>query len=99
MHPRSTVSRAALLGGTVAALAGSSLPRRTSAADPIPLRVGVPPTDATGEGFYGVDKGFYADAGLDVHLQPMFNGEAMSAALSAGSLDVMTGTVVPVAQA
>jgi NitT/TauT family transport system substrate-binding protein len=99
MHPRSTVSRAALLGGTVALLAASSLPRRTSAADLIPLRIGVPPTDATGEGFYGVDKGFYADAGLDVHLQPMFNGEAMSAALSAGSLDVITGTVVPVAQA
>lgn len=99
MHPRSTVSRAALLGGTATALVASSLPRRTSAADLIPLRVGVPPTDATGEGFYGVDKGFYSDAGLDVHLQPAFNGEALNAALAAGSLDVITGTVVPVAQA
>ena len=99
MQTHSTISRAGMLGGSGAALLANALPRRSSAADLIPLRIGVPPTDATGEGFYGVDKGFYKDAGLDVTLSTMFNGEAMNAALTAGSLDVITGTVVPVAQA
>jgi NitT/TauT family transport system substrate-binding protein len=95
----SAISRAAWLGGTAAAILASTAPRPSSAADLIPLRVGVPPTDATGEGFYGVERGFYKDAGLDVTLSTMFNGAAMNAALAAGSLDIITGTVVPVAQA
>src|SRR5580692_12882209 len=95
----SAISRAAWLGGSAAAILTSTAPKKSAAADLIPLRIGVPPTDATGEGFYGVDKGFYKDAGLDVTLSTMFNGEALNAALSAGSLDIITGTVVPVAQA
>lgn len=99
MKTHSLISRAGMLGACGAGLLASAVPRRSAAADLIPLRVGVPPTDATGEGFYGVDKGFYKDAGLDVTLSTMFNGGALNAALSAGSLDVITGTVVPVAQA
>jgi NitT/TauT family transport system substrate-binding protein len=99
MQPSSTISRRAVLGSGAAALLAAALPAPAPAADLIPLRVGVPPTDATGEGFYGLDKGFYKDAGLDVKLSTMFNGEALNAALAAGSLDVITGTVVPVAQA
>ncbi|HEV8021866.1 MAG TPA: ABC transporter substrate-binding protein [Candidatus Lustribacter sp.] len=99
MQTHSTISRAGMLGAASAALLANALPKTTPAADLIPLRIGVPPTDATGQGFYGVDKGFYKDAGLDVTLSTMFNGEALNAALSAGSLDVITGTVVPVAQA
>src|ERR1700677_2391850 len=93
----SVISRAAWLGGSAAAILASAARPQSTAADLIPLRVGVPPTDATGEGFYGVDKGFYKDAGLDVTLSTMFNGAAMNAALAAGSLDIITGTVVPVA--
>jgi len=99
MLARPHLSRAAAIGGTAAALVAGVLPQRAFAADLIPLRVGAPPTDATGEGFYGVDQGFYKAAGLDVTITPMFNGEAMAAALAAGSLDVITGTVVPVAEA
>ena len=63
MQTRSHVSRAAVLGGGATVLLANVLPRRVFGADLIPLRVGAPPTDATGEGFYGVDQGFYKAAG------------------------------------
>ena len=99
MKSRSHVSRASVLGGGASVLLASLLPQRAFGADLIPLRIGAPPTDATGEGFYGVDQGFYKAAGLDVTITPMFNGAAMAAALAAGSIDILTGTVVPTAEA
>ena len=99
MQTHSHASRASVLGGGASVLLASLLPQRAFGADLIPLRVGAPPTDATGEGFYGVDQGFYKAAGLDVTITPMFNGAAMAAALAAGSIDILTGTVVPTAEA
>jgi NitT/TauT family transport system substrate-binding protein len=96
-HPN--VSRAAAFRTGAAILVASALPKRALGADLIPLRVGAGPTDATAEIFYGVDKGFYKDAGLDVTITTMFNAGALAAALAAGSLDVVTGTVLPIADA
>jgi ABC-type nitrate/sulfonate/bicarbonate transport system substrate-binding protein len=49
----------------VATLAG---PQRMRAADPVPLRVGTMPTDGSAQPFYGIDRNFFKDAGLDVTL-------------------------------
>ncbi len=92
------LSRGLFVGSAAAAaLAGRSL--RASAADLVPIRMGAAPTDATAGGYYGIDQGFYKAAGLDASIQPNRNTGALAAAVTAGSLDVIAGSIVPIAAA
>jgi NitT/TauT family transport system substrate-binding protein len=91
------VSRAAFLGAGAALAAGSVLP--VPAAAPVAIRLGAAPTDATAGGYYGIAQGFYAAAGLDATIQPNRNTGALAAAVTAGALDVIAGSIVPIAAA
>jgi NitT/TauT family transport system substrate-binding protein len=82
-----------LLLGTVLA------PQHVRAADPLPLNLGVMPSDGTSEGFYAYDKGFFKAAGLDVKLTVMNNGAALTSALTSGDLDIAIASVGVVAMA
>ena len=62
----------------VAALVLGVSPVVVQAADPLPLNLGVMPSDGTSEGFYAYDQGFFKAAGLDVKLTVMNNGAATS---------------------
>jgi NitT/TauT family transport system substrate-binding protein len=94
----SRLSRGRFVGSAAAAmLAGRSL--RAAAADLVPVRLGAAPTDATAGGYYGIDQGFYKAAGLDATIQPNRNTGALAAAVSAGSLDFIAGSIVPIAAA
>jgi NitT/TauT family transport system substrate-binding protein len=55
---------------------------------PVPLRIGLAPSDGFGEAFYGLDMGFFNEAGIALELTT-FNAEgAIVSAVLGGSLDV-----------
>jgi NitT/TauT family transport system substrate-binding protein len=87
----------------IAALAlclfSASRPVAVPAADPLPLNLGVMPSDGTSEGFYAYDQGFFKAAGLDVKLTVMNNGAALTSAMMAGDLDIAIASVGVVAMA
>jgi NitT/TauT family transport system substrate-binding protein len=92
------------LFGRVAIVIAASLfiavaPHPAPAADPLPLNLGVMPSDGTAEGFYAADMGFFKAAGLDVKLTVMNNGAALTSALTAGDLDIAIASVGVVAMA
>jgi NitT/TauT family transport system substrate-binding protein len=91
-------SRAGFMSATAAAaLASVALP--AMAADLVPIRLGASPTDATAGGYYGIEQGFYKAEGLDATIQPNRNTGALAAAVTAGSLDAIAGSIVPIAAA
>jgi NitT/TauT family transport system substrate-binding protein len=58
-----------------------------SAAPLVVVRVGVVPAEFAAEIFYGLDKGFFRNHGLDVQLEFFSNGGAVAAAVASGALD------------
>jgi NitT/TauT family transport system substrate-binding protein len=78
-------------------LAGASavtlLPARAFAADLPVLNVGMVPLDIDGDVSYAQDLGYYAAAGVDVRLNMMSSGPAITGAVLGGSLDIGTGNV------
>lgn len=91
-------TRAGFLGVSASVLVAAGA-LAAHGADLIPMRVGASSTDATAGAFYGLDQGLYKAAGLDVTITANRNTGALAAALSAGSLDVIVGSIVPIAQA
>jgi NitT/TauT family transport system substrate-binding protein len=55
---------------------------------PLTIHVGALPSEVAGELFYGVDMGFFKQAGLDVDIQFFNNGSAIAAAVASGALDL-----------
>jgi NitT/TauT family transport system substrate-binding protein len=94
---RDASRRAFLASSAAAALAGAALP--AWGADLVPIRLGASPTDATAGGYYGIDQGFYKEAGLDATMQANRNTGALAAAVTGGSLDAIAGSIVPIAAA
>ncbi len=64
----------------------SSLGLTARAADRV--RLAAPALDATSLIFYGNEMGFFKNAGLEVDVQAMPNGEAVTVALTGGSIDI-----------
>ena len=89
-------SRASILAALAAASAAPSLAR---AADLPLVRIASAVTDATAQHVYAHDLGMFAAAGLNDQITPMRNVGEMSAGLIGGSLDVIAGSLVPIAQA
>jgi len=96
---RRTTRRAATAVAATLFLAAAFTPLHVRAADPLPLNLGVMPSDGTAEGFYADDMGFFKAAGLDVKLTVMNNGAALTSALTAGDLDIAIASVGVVAMA
>lgn len=65
----------------------------------IPLRIATIPSDAGAEPFFGIDRGFFAKAGLDVHLDTQSSGPAIAAAVAGGALDVGFSNTISIATA
>jgi NitT/TauT family transport system substrate-binding protein len=82
------VKRAAVLAG-LASLALPTLGSRAAwAADATPLRLAAPPTDASAEYYYADAQGFFKKAGFDCDIAHLANGEAVTAGVIGGSLDI-----------
>jgi len=55
--------------------------------------------DGSAQPFYGLDHGFFKDAGLDVKITVMNNTAQLASAVAGGALEIGYGSVIPVAQA
>ena len=71
-----------VFGGAVASSLG--LEARAAAA----VRLAAPALDSTALMFYANERGYFKDNGLDVNVQAMPNGEAVTVALTGGAIDV-----------
>lgn len=89
--------RTAALAATAAALVASCLPAH--AQTPIALRLATIPSDAGAEPFFALERGFFAKAGLDVHVDAQQSGPAMAAAVVGGALDIGFSNVISIAAA
>ena len=90
-------SRASILAGLAAAAAVA--PSLARAADLAPIRVGSAATDATAEHFYAHDLGYFTAAGLAEQITTLRNVTEMTSGVIGGSLDIIAGSLVPIAQA
>jgi NitT/TauT family transport system substrate-binding protein len=79
--------RLAAILAALALLIPSAVPAQTVPSTTT-VRVGVIPSEVAGEIFYGVDMGFFKQAGLDVDIQMFNNGSAIGAAVASGALDL-----------
>jgi NitT/TauT family transport system substrate-binding protein len=77
----------ALLAGA-AGSAAFALPRRVTAQGAAPIRIGTLISDSAAAPLYGVDTGMFAQAGLNVDVQPFTNYGALQGALAGHALDV-----------
>jgi NitT/TauT family transport system substrate-binding protein len=67
----------------------------TAQTEPITtLHVGVLPAEICGGVFYGIDRGYFKKAGINVDVQMFTNGNAIAAGLASGALDVGLSDVV-----
>jgi NitT/TauT family transport system substrate-binding protein len=89
-------SRASILLGLAAV---GAVPAIVCAADFPVVRIGAAPTDATAQHYYARDLGMFGAAGLGVEITALRNAGALSAGVIGGSLDVITGSIVPIAEA
>jgi len=92
-------SRRALILGGAAAAAQCAAVGRAGAQTMTKLRVAAVPIDITAAVLYGVAEGFFTKRNLDVELVMMTNGPATASAVSGGSLDIGTATVLTIANA
>jgi NitT/TauT family transport system substrate-binding protein len=79
----------------LASVAGPATAQTTRTA----LRVGLIPSDFSGQAYFAKDLGFFERAGLDVELNPISNGAAIQAALVSGALDIGYSNVLAMATA
>ena len=92
MNRRTTLS-------VLAAASTLGLPHIARAADPTPVQLGTMGADGSAEPFYGVDHGFFKDAGLDVKITVMGNTAQLASAVAGNALEIGYGSIIPVAQA
>jgi len=90
------ITRRRLLAGSLSVAAAAAI---APASADVPLNVGVFPTEGSAEAFYATELGYFKDAGIAATLTPIASASAIATALSAGSLDIGYGSVVPVATA
>jgi NitT/TauT family transport system substrate-binding protein len=84
---------ATALGSALVASAGR--PSAVRAAG-VTVRLAAPALDATALMFYANEQGFFKNVGLDVELQAMANGEAVTTALTGGAIDIGCSQAVSV---
>lgn len=81
-------------------LAAASAPQPALAqTPPLNLRLAATANNGYDSGYYALDLGFFTRAGLNVDLETMSNGAAITAALTAGAIDVAVSTPIPIANA
>ena len=63
------------------------------------LHVGVLPAEISGCLFYGIDRGYFKRAGINIDVQIFTNGGAIAAGIAAGALDIGISDVVSIMSA
>lgn len=93
------VRRMRFLAGSLSVLAIASA-RAVQAQAPLAnVRVGATANDAYAQVYFAQDAGFFTKAGLNVDVETLNNGAAVSAAVAGGALDIGVSTPVQLANA
>lgn len=82
------MNRRAAVAGAAAAVLAPPLRARASAADPTVLHLAAPPTDASAQYYYADAAGIFKKAGLAYDIAHLANGEAVTAGVIGGSIDI-----------
>jgi NitT/TauT family transport system substrate-binding protein len=90
------ISSCARLCAALLTLALASLPLAGGAQE-VPIKIATIPIDTGAEAFYGLDQGFYKKAGLDVSIDRISNGPAITAAVVGGTDDIGFSNLVSLA--
>lgn len=90
------MNRHAALSAIAATAVAPALRARASAADETVLHLGTPPTDASGQYYYADAEGFFKKAGLPAEISTLPNGEAVTAGVVGGSINIGNGQVISV---
>jgi ABC-type nitrate/sulfonate/bicarbonate transport system substrate-binding protein len=93
------MKRSGAIVSLAAMSAAAATPRAVRAQTKDKLAVGFPILDPTSEVLYASDRGFFDKAGLDVALNPLTNGAAITAAVASGTLDIGLGNALTVISA
>lgn len=87
------MKRSNVLSLIAAALAAANAPAGAQTAA-FPVRIGTMSIDPFGESYYGVDKGFFGDGGIDAQLSTLTNSSTIVQSVLGGDLDAgLTNTV------
>ncbi len=90
------MQRATFLATLAAAAVAAPAAAQTAS---IPFRLGLIPSDFSGQAYFAKDLGFFERAGLEVELNPISNGAAIQAAVVSGALDIGYSNVLAMATA
>jgi NitT/TauT family transport system substrate-binding protein len=93
---RASQTRRAAIGLLAAAVAVRPLPARAQGAA---IRMAVVPVDTYALGYYAVDSGIFAKAGIEIELHTFATGGQITGAVAAGAIDVGLADPLQVGQA
>jgi len=98
-RPAMPITRSSALGRIAAGLAAAAAAPAGAQLDLAVVRIGTNPVDPFATSYYGVDRGFFRQAGIDARLTTLPNGSTITAAVLGGDLDVGIANIVQVANA
>ena len=94
----SVLSRASALSLIAGGIVAAARPAAAQAA-PADVRIGTMSLDPFGEAYYGVERGFFKENGINATLTTLGNGSTIIQAVLGGDLDVGMSNIVNVAAA
>ena len=95
----SGLSRSALLRAGLGGAAACALPRPARAQAHTPLHIATLPVDADATAWFALDQGFFQQNGLDVTIEVITSGSAVTAGVLGGALDVGVASIGSLATA
>lgn len=88
-----------LVGGAVAGCASSDQASEGNGNQEQTLRIGLKPTDSDAAVYYAKELGYFEEAGLNVEVQQIKDGAAISSGVASGSLELGSANVTSIASA
>jgi NitT/TauT family transport system substrate-binding protein len=96
---RTGITRAAAFRSGLAGVAACGLPRVAGAQSRTALHIATLPVDADATAWFALDQGFFAQNGLDVTIDVITSGSAVTAGVVSGALDVGVASIASLATA
>ncbi len=90
---RLSLTRGALLRGGLASITGVALPRAADAQSRAALHLATLPVEADATAWYALDQEFFLKSGLDVTIDVITSGSAVTAAVVSGAIDIGVSSI------
>lgn len=88
-----SLTRPAMIRGGFASMAAATLPRFAVAQSRTPLHLATLPVEADATAWYALDQGFFLKNGLDVTIDVITSGSAVTAGVVSGALDIGVASI------